>query len=169
MPPVGHSSTKGMSLRTAVTVAVMMFIAACSSTPRPADRAPAAADEQGAVIARIAMHLVGTPYEFGGADAQGFDCSGLAVFAHEAVGLEIPRTARDQDRAAHPVALSELRPGDLIFFRIGAHHVNHVGVYAGGGRFVHAPRRGGVVSYASLDDPYFRRRLVRAGRFWAET
>lgn len=154
-------------MRIAVTVAVMMFIAACSSTARLPDRTPAANDEQGAVIARIAMHLVGTPYQFGGADAQGFDCSGLAVFAHEAVGLEIPRTARDQDRAAHPVPLRELRPGDLVFFRIAARHVNHVGVYAGGGRFVHAPRRGERVSYASLDDPYFRRRFVRAGRFWA--
>ena len=143
----------------------MMLLAACSSTPRPAPTEPR--DEQGAVIARIASHLVGTPYQFGGADAQGFDCSGLVLFTHEAVGLEIPRTARDQDRAAQPVSPRDLRPGDLVFFRISARHVNHVGIYAGGGRFVHAPRRGGVVSYASLDDPYFHKRFARAGRFWS--
>ena len=124
------------------------------------------------------MTLVGTPYEFGGADQHGFDCSGLAVYAHETVGLDIPRTAREQERVARPVPLSELRPGDLVFFRISARHVNpggidgkgtvvnHVGIYTGGGRFVHAPRRGEVVSYASLEDPYFRRHFVRGGRFW---
>jgi cell wall-associated NlpC family hydrolase len=151
-------------MRSFATVTVMMLMAACAGTPRvPVPRQP---DEQGAVIAQVAMHLVGTPYHFGGADAQGFDCSGLAVFAHEAVGLEIPRTARDQDRAAQRVSRSDLRPGDLVFFRISARSVNHVGIYAGGGRFVHAPRRGEVVSYASLEDPYFHKRFVGAGRFW---
>ncbi len=144
---------------------VMMFIAACSSTPR-LPQSTVEQNEQGVVIARIAMHLVGTPYQFGGADAQGFDCSGLAVYAYQAVGLDIPRTARDQNRAAQPVPLSELQPGDLVFFRISARHVNHVGIYAGGGRFVHAPRRGEVVAYASLTDPYYRKHFVRAGRFW---
>src|SRR5215472_17644434 len=140
----------------------MLLLAACSTTPSR----PSTEGDRGAVIARVAVHLVGTPYAFGGADAQGFDCSGLAVYAHEAVGLDIPRTARDQDRAAQPVPVSDLRPGDLLFFRIAARHVNHVGIYAGAGRFVHAPRRGEVVSYASLEDPYFRKRFVRGGRFW---
>jgi cell wall-associated NlpC family hydrolase len=152
-------------LRIAIGAALILLIAACSNTPRlPTATQPQ--DEQGAAIARVAMRLVGTPYEFGGADQHGFDCSGLAVYAHEAVGLDIPRTARDQDRVARPVPRGELRPGDLVFFRISARHVNHVGIYTGDGRFVHAPRRGEVVSYASLDDPYFRRHFVRGGRFW---
>jgi cell wall-associated NlpC family hydrolase len=151
-------------LRIAISAALILLIAACSSTPR-SPTAPSQ-DEQGAAIARVAMRLVGTPYEFGGADQHGFDCSGLAVYAHEAVGLDIPRTAQDQERVARPVPLSELRPGDLVFFRIAARHVNHVGIYTGDGRFVHAPRRGEVVSYASLADPYFRSRFVRGGRFW---
>ena len=152
--------------------AVILLIAACSSTPR-LPRSPQTQDQQGTAIAQAAMKLVGTPYEFGGADEHGFDCSGLAVYVHEAVGLDIPRTARDQERAARPVPLSELRPGDLVFFRIDGKSggkrgavVNHVGIYTGDRRFVHAPRRGEVVAYASLDDPYFRKRFVRAGRFW---
>jgi cell wall-associated NlpC family hydrolase len=152
-------------LRIAISAAALLLIAACSSTPR-LPTALHAQDEQGAAIARVAMRLVGTPYEFGGADQHGFDCSGLAVYAHEAVGLDIPRTARDQDRAARPVPRGELRPGDLVFFRISARHVNHVGIYTGDGRFVHAPRRGEAVSYASLEDPYFRKHFVRGGRFW---
>jgi cell wall-associated NlpC family hydrolase len=150
-----------MILRIFVTGVVMMLVAGCGSTPTRIQQA----DEQGAVIAHIAAHLVGTPYQFGGADASGFDCSGLAVYAYEAVGLDIPRTARDQDREARPVPPGDLRPGDLVFFRISARHVNHVGIYAGRGRFVHAPHRGEAVSYASLDDPYYRKHFVRAGRF----
>jgi cell wall-associated NlpC family hydrolase len=151
-------------LRIAISAVLILLIAACSSTPRVPTTSPQ--DEQGTAIARVATRLVGTPYEFGGADQHGFDCSGLAVYAHEAVGLDIPRTAREQDRVAKHVPLSELRPGDLVFFRIAARPVNHVGIYIGDGRFVHAPRRGERVSYASLADPYFRRHFVRGGRFW---
>jgi len=142
----------------------LMLIAGCATTPRAPD--PAASEEaRGKQIAAIATHLIGTPYQFGGADSQGFDCSGLAAFAYERVGLEIPRTAADQGKAAKPIASGKLAPGDLVFFRMGSRHINHVGIYIGDGGFVHAPRRGGTVSSASLDDPYFRKRFAGAGRF----
>lgn len=150
-------------MRIPLSLAAMLLLAACSTLPS----APPALDARGVEIARIASSLVGTPYQFGGADTQGFDCSGLAFYAHQGVGLTIPRTAAAQSRAAQPVAVRALRPGDLLFFRMGRRRVDHVGVYTGHGRFVHAPRRGEVVAYASLEDPYFRKRLVRAGRFWA--
>ena len=118
------------------------------------------------VVARTAAQLVGVPYHFGGADLQGFDCSGLAVYAYAHAGVEIPRTARQQQRAARPVPLDALSPGDLVFFRIRSRHINHVGVYAGDGRFVHAPRSGETVSYGSLRDPYYHKHLAGAGRFW---
>ena len=117
-------------------------------------------------IARIAAELIGTPYHFGGADLQGFDCSGLAVYAYERAGFEIPRTAQAQQRAARPVAPEALSPGDLVFFRMGGRHVNHVGIYAGGGRFIHAPRSGGAVTYGNLAGAYYSRHFVSAGRFW---
>ena len=148
----------------AVAIAMLLCIVACTTNPPQRSAAHVAS---GAQIAAIATRLIGTPYQFGGADAAGFDCSGLAVYVHEGVGLEIPRTAADQSRAALPVARADLQPGDLVFFRIIAHRVDHVGIYAGGDRFVHAPRRGEVVSYASLNDPYFAKRLVGAGRFWS--
>jgi cell wall-associated NlpC family hydrolase len=129
--------------------------------------------DPGTVIARTAAQLIGAPYQFGGADVQGFDCSGLAVYAHERVGLQIPRTAEEQRRAAHPVALQALEPGDLVFFRIrhhlGGRRVDHVGIYAGDGKFIHAPRSGGVVSYADLHDGYYRKHLAGAGRFWSDS
>ncbi len=109
---------------------------------------------------------MGTPYRFGGEDARGFDCSGLAVYAYKKVGIAIPRTAAEQERAARSVPLRDLLPGDLVFFRIRSRHVDHVGIYVGGGRFVHAPRFDAFVTYASLDQRFFRKRLVRAGRLW---
>lgn len=112
------------------------------------------------------MQLIGAPYHFGGADLQGFDCSGLAVFAYERAGVEIPRTAREQQVAARPVTVEALSPGDLVFFRIHSLHVNHVGIYTGGGRFIHAPRSGETVSYGNLTTGYYHKHFVGGGRFW---
>ena len=133
----------------------------------PAPPAVSAAEfAEGTAIAGFAAALVGAPYHFGGADAGGFDCSGLALYVHEQVGLTIPRTAAAQLHAARPVPLAQLAPGDLVFFRIHSRHVNHVGVYTGDGRFVHAPRAGRTVTYADLRGGYYARHLASAGRFW---
>ena len=133
----------------------------------PAIRAaPPPPPDTGAAIGALAASLVGAPYHFGGADASGFDCSGLALYVHERFGLTIPRTAREQQRAARPVPLGELAPGDLVFFHIHKRRVDHVGIYTGDGRFVHAPRAGGAVAYGDLSEGYYRARLVSAGRLW---
>lgn len=118
------------------------------------------------MIAQLAVSFIGAPYQFGGADAAGFDCSGLARYVHERAGLAIPRTAAEQQRAARPVPLAELAPGDLVFFRVRRRGIDHVGVYAGGGRFVHAPRAGQAVAYGELSRGFYARHLVSAGRFW---
>ena len=127
---------------------------------------PPPAREEGAAIAAAAGSLIGTPYHFGGADAGGFDCSGLALYVHERVGLVIPRTAREQRRSARPVALAHLAPGDLVFFHMRSRHVDHVGIYTGDGRFIHAPHAGRPVSYADLRHGFYARHLMGAGRFW---
>jgi cell wall-associated NlpC family hydrolase len=77
----------------------------------------------------------------------------------------VPRTAAQQFAAATPVRTRELRPGDLVFFRLQGRKVSHVGIYAGDDRFVHAPQSGGHVRVARLDDDYFRRSFAGAGRF----
>jgi len=141
----------------------MLLLVACSSAPRVAEEPGAG----GLTIARTAARAVGVPYHFGGADLQGFDCSGLAVYAYESAGVEIPRTAAAQQRAARPVSSNALSPGDLVFFRIRSRHVNHVGIYAGSGRFIHAPRSGEAVSYGNLRDPYYHKHFAGAGRLWS--
>jgi murein DD-endopeptidase len=151
-------------LRNTLAIAATLLLVACSSVPRESYEEPPG--DGGIPIARAATQLLGTPYHFGGADLTGFDCSGLAVYAYEQAGLEIPRTAQAQERAARPVSFDSLSPGDLVFFRIHSRHVNHVGIYAGGGRFIHAPRSGESVSYGNLGDAYYHKHFAGAGRFW---
>jgi murein DD-endopeptidase len=122
--------------------------------------------DAGARIAALAAALIGTAYHFGGADAGGFDCSGLALYVHEQAGLAIPRTAAAQQRAARAVPLQQLAPGDLVFFRIRSASINHVGIYSGAGRFVHAPHAGQAVTYGELKRGFYAQHLVSAGRFW---
>jgi len=144
------------------TLAISALLAACAAAPR---RPPP--PTLGPKIAQEAVALIGTPYHFGGADARGFDCSGLVLYVYGTVGIAIPRTAAEQQRAAFAVATAQLAPGDLVFFRIRSRHVDHVGIYAGAGRFVHAPRAGLAVDYALLADDFYAAHFAGAGRFRA--
>jgi cell wall-associated NlpC family hydrolase len=151
-------------MRAALCLAAVLLLSSCTSLRAP-PRFQSAAPGAAAAIVDGAAALVGTPYHFGGADEAGFDCSGLALYVHERAGIRIPRTAAAQERAAHLVPSSQLAPGDLVFFHIH-HGIDHVGVYAGEGRFIHAPHAGLKVSYAQLRSGYYARHFVSAGRFW---
>jgi cell wall-associated NlpC family hydrolase len=151
--------------------AVVVLVAGCGelpprAAPVPATTPSAEPTDAGAAIVALAASLVGTRYQFGGADEAGFDCSGLVLYVHQHVGLGVPRTAAAQQRAARPVPLTELQPGDLVFFSSDSGAVDHVGIYSGFGRFIHAPHAGVAVSYAELASPYYARHLMSAGRFW---
>jgi cell wall-associated NlpC family hydrolase len=168
-----------VNFRTPFAVFVLAFIAGgCASSLRvpqqpggPHERARVTAPVElepsaGEKIVGVAASLLGTPYRFGGdSPKRGFDCSGLVFYSFEKVGVKVPRTAADQRKAAGSVKRSSLEPGDLVFFRSSKGRVDHVGIYAGDGRFIHAPNSGKVVSYAYLDDPYYRSHFVSAGRF----
>ncbi len=119
----------------------------------------------GSEVVAVARTQLGTPYDYGGADPRGFDCSGLVYYAYRRAGVDVPRTTQLQRQDAIPVPLSRLRPGDVVFFRVSRRKPSHVGIYAGRGMFIHAPSTGKVVSYASLNNPYWRERVVSAGRF----
>jgi cell wall-associated NlpC family hydrolase len=107
----------------------------------------------------IARKMVGAPYRYGGADPRGFDCSGLVYYSYLQAGMRIPRTTSEQYRQSKDVEPSQLQPGDLLFFTISRNKPSHVGIYAGQGRFIHAPSSGKSVSYASLSDNYWKERL----------
>ncbi len=124
-----------------------------------------AATLSGLTVVEHAREMLGIPYLYGGDSPQGFDCSGLVSYAYQQAGIEVPRTSSDQYRYAQKVPLHSLLPGDLLFFRLQPPKVSHVAIYDRDGRFIHAPSSGKEVSYASLDNPYWREHLLGAGRF----
>ena len=90
------------------------------------------------------------PYQWGGASPSGFDCSGLVMYVFAQIGVSLPHSSYAQFGMGSPVSLSQLQPGDLVFFA-GA---SHVGIYIGGGQFIHAPHTGDVVKISSLTGWY---------------
>lgn len=97
----------------------------------------------GAQVVTQALDQLGTPYVWGGASPGGFDCSGLVQHTYRQLGVELPRTSAEQARVGRPVAsLADARPGDLVAFNSP---VDHIGIYAGNGCMVVAPKRGDVV------------------------
>jgi hypothetical protein len=181
-----NSQTRGRSLRPAsgsnkvmvvitrsfrlAVVPVLLALAACSGAPPRPDAAPdvvvpparPAATALGPRLAASALRHLGVPYRYGGEDPEGFDCSGLVWYVHREAGLPVPRTAAEQRARATPVRREELRPGDLVFFSSPR---DHVGIYLGGGEFVHAPATGRRVERARLDAPFFILGFAGAGRF----
>jgi cell wall-associated NlpC family hydrolase len=104
---------------------------------------------------KVAGQYLGTSYHFGGASPEtGFDCSGLMQWAYSHSGVTIPRVTYDQIDVGVHIDRSHLVPGDLVFFENNG-DVHHVGMYLGGGRFLHAPHTGDVVKVSSLDDAYY--------------
>jgi cell wall-associated NlpC family hydrolase len=120
----------------------------------------------GSEIVFRAISLLGAPYQWGGSGPKTFDCSGLVQFVHNELGLDVPRTAEEQYRAATHVEVEDLEPGDLLFFKIHGRKISHVAIYAGSGRFVHAPQTGRPIELRPLNDGYYRPRLAAAGRLF---
>jgi cell wall-associated NlpC family hydrolase len=132
------------------------------ATPaRPADRnlAPTHRDR----VAQTALEMVGKPYRWGGSSPQGFDCSGLVLYSYRAAGITgLPRSAHRLKAAAAPLEMSEVEPGDLLFFELSGAKSSHVAIYVGKRHFVHAPSSGKSVEKVSFDHAYWGRQLERA-------
>ena len=142
-----------------LTALLPVLLAACATAPPP----PAQAAND--VLFR-AIGLVGTPYRWGGNTPQsGFDCSGLVDYVFRtSANVVLPRHSGDiADVDAPRIKPDRLAPGDLLFFG-SRHHVNHVAIYVGEGRFVHAPNRGGTVRLDELDGAYWRTHFLYAKR-----
>ena len=118
-----------------------------ASTPEGSTVAPP--NVHGGVVG-IAMRYLGVPYVWGGSSPSGFDCSGLVSYVFAQIGVSLPHSSYAQFGIGTPVSIGELQPGDLVFFT-GA---SHVGIYIGGGQFIHAPHTGDVVKISSLSGYY---------------
>jgi cell wall-associated NlpC family hydrolase len=117
-----------------------------------------------AEIVKTARSFLGIPYLWGGDSPEtGFDCSGLVTACYSLNGLNLPRMSQDQFLVGEPVDREELSPGDLVFFANTNEKISHVGIYIGGGKFIHAPRQGKIIREDSLSDAYYEKRF-RGGR-----
>ena len=125
---------------------------------------------QAATAINAAKQMLGTPYSWGGGNAngpstgtccspsgqngknvRGFDCSGLTLYAYAKAGITLPRTAAAQYAASKPVKPGQVRPGDLVFYGSSATNIHHVGIYVGNGWMIDAPRPGRKVRYSPMD------------------
>lgn len=128
---------------------------------------PSAERDMGFIAARTAERFVGIPYQWGGTNVvDGMDCSGFVKAVYNLCGVSIPRTSREQFQAGSPVNRDDLKDGDLLFFGTSEGTINHVGIYVGDGRFVHAPKRGEEIKTAALDESYFQRHFIGARRYF---
>ncbi|MGN8274671.1 C40 family peptidase [Pseudomonas sp. SMV71] len=126
---------------------------------------PMATKASSNVLSR-AVNVLGTPYRWGGSSpSKGFDCSGLVKYAFNDATFDLPRTSNAM-AAGHgeKVERKDLKPGDLIFFKLKSRRVNHVAIYLGNDRFIHAPRRGKSVTIDTLNKPYWDSHYVVAKR-----
>jgi len=116
----------------------------------------------GSRVVAIAMQYLGVPYRWGGADpSTGFDCSGFVMYVYAKVGISLPHYTGAQWALGVPVARSDLKPGDVVFFN----GISHDGIYIGGGQFVQAPRTGDVVKVSSLSESWYSSNYDGARRY----
>ena len=128
-----------------------------AASPEVATAAPPS--RYGGVVG-VAMQYLGVPYRWGGADPSGFDCSGLVAYAYGQIGVSLPHYTGAQWGSGVAVSRSDLQAGDLVFFN----GLGHVGIYIGGGQFVHAPHTGDVVKISSLGDSWYASTYMGARR-----
>lgn len=128
-----------------------LTVAAVGGTLLAPSAAAAAPHEMshGALALRIAATKKGVPYKWGGTGPSGFDCSGLVQYSYRRAGKKLPRTAAAQYHRTRKIARAERKRGDLVFFHSGR-NVYHVGIYAGRGKVLHAPRTGAVVRLETI-------------------
>ena len=109
-------------------------------------------------IVERARRYIGIPYKWGGNNPdEGFDCSGLTRAVYQLVGLDLPRTSKDQFASGTAVKFKDLKKGDLVFFSYpGGNKISHVGLYIGDYKFIHAPGRDQTIRIDSLSNSYFR-------------
>jgi len=170
MPALAQDAEAAVDLPLAADVAAIpsgnlsALLAAEAADPQATSKPKLSARIQD--ILSKAVSLLGTPYRWGGTSPEaGFDCSGLVGYVFRtALGMDLPRVSRDQAKTGELISdRAALVAGDLVFFgRRG--RVDHVGIYVGEGRFLHAPSTGKDVRVDSLASGYWSNKFMQARR-----
>jgi cell wall-associated NlpC family hydrolase len=171
-PPNGRHSARAHILAASLASAVLFAPLAAAdplSAREPASQAsaaPATVWHSAQDLAIYALGLIGVDYRFGGTTPErGLDCSGLVRYVFQQVtGVMLPRTSQEISRLGKRIPVTELMPGDLVFFNTRRLQFSHVGIYLGGDRFIHAPRQGGEVEIVTLSKGYWQKRFDGARR-----
>lgn len=112
-----------------------------------------------------AFRLKGVPYRYGMSSTRGSDCSGFTSLVYRSQGVRLPRTSGEQSKVGAKVGKESLQKGDLVFFKTNrGTRINHVGIYIGDGKFIHASSGGGKVQVNSLNEGYYNRRFAGGRR-----
>lgn len=153
----------------AATPSRALYPKTVSPTP-PVPEATEGDSNQGATICQTGAKYLGTPYRYGGSSPSGFDCSGFVGFVFQQHGYNLPRTAASISGVGVAIDKSNLREGDLVFFKgPGASCINHVGIFAGNNQFIHSSSgKARGVTYSSLDGPYYSQYYAGARRILPE-
>ncbi len=115
-------------------------------------------------LLRTAYTQLGKRYRYGGTTPRtGFDCSGFTSWVYKKHGYELPRTSREQAQIGKAIPKSQLRKGDLVFFRT-RRRISHVGIYVSDGKFIHSPRSGESIEITDLNTSYWGRHYAGGRR-----
>ncbi|RNE10847.1 Gamma-D-glutamyl-L-lysine endopeptidase [Lacticaseibacillus paracasei] len=153
------SSAASSSVNTSTNTSTTSASSSASASQAPASN-NSSVSVSGGSIASNAAKYIGVPYVYGGTSPSGFDCSGLIYYAAKEAGISLPRTSQAQSTLGSYVSVSDLKAGDLVFWgSVGSAY--HVGIYIGGGQYLHAPAPGQNVTIQSMAyfAPSFGRRL----------
>jgi cell wall-associated NlpC family hydrolase len=126
--------------------------------------ASAAGVVDGPKLGDSALRYRGVPYRYAGMSSRGMDCSGLVARVLQAHGVRAPHNSRALYKLGTTVSRAKLKADDLVFFSTRGRGISHVGIYLGGGKFVHASSGGGRVQVDSLDSGYYAKRFAGARR-----
>jgi cell wall-associated NlpC family hydrolase len=118
----------------------------------------------GRQLAKFAQEFLGVPYAWGGAGPGGFDCSGFVYYVYNYYGISLPRVADEQYGFGQRVSLTEIQPGDLVFYSTYEPGPSHVGIYVGNGQFVHASSGASEVTLTPMSKAYYKARFLGAFR-----
>ena len=147
------------------------YISAARTEPDRDDELSEASPAQIRLV-KAGFELIGVRYRFGGlSEKTGLDCSALVKNVFSRFNIELPRSSREQFRQGQEVDRNELKPGDLVFFSNGGKEPNHVGIYVGNDRFLHAARKARKVIVSDLNKIWYTMRYIGARRIielWEE-